>query len=182
MRWLLLPSSSRRLSLEQLRKRANLYAKDLGHVVVSPRKRKRGKAAMVHQDGCRCGLEDGVCKDIRKIWKHKFPPCDCRLSRLPSTKPVYGTKRRQTRAKIAAQAYAQRRCLGLPPDAPPNLRFSPIHFHPNYIRDHPEGLNKKAVLLSEAEARKYGMVTRWNKVSTEYDDTHGEATPVTCNS
>ena len=170
MKWVLLPSSTRKSVLSQLRQRAGRYAKDLGKVV-SPRKRKRGKEEMTHQNGCRCGLEDGVCKELRENLKHKFPACDCRLSRLPSTNPVYGTKKRQTRAKVAAQAYAQRRCLGLPPDAPANLRFSPIHFHPDYIHNHPEGLKRKAVLLEESEAMKYGMVTRWNTVTTKYDGT-----------
>ena len=77
----------------------------------------------------------------------------------------------------------------MPPDAPGGLRYSAVHWHPDYARAHPKGMGRKAVLLDEEEAAKYGMdirctttytsnyvfltgmITRWNPVSTAYDGT-----------
>ena len=84
---------------------------------------------------------------------------------------VYGKREKQRRLRKSVYANAQRKCLGLPPDAAAGLRFSPVHWHPEYVRNHPKGLERKPVLLEPSEAAKYGMVTIWNKVSTEYDDT-----------
>ena len=75
------------------------------------------------------------------------------------------------RAKLRALALAQRRCLGLPSDAPAGQRFSAVHWHPEYARAHPKGMGRKAVLLTRDEALKYNMITRWHKVSVEYDGT-----------
>ena len=73
--------------------------------------------------------------------------------------------------KKIALAEAQRKCLGLPPDAPAGLRFSAVHWHPQYASNHPKGMGRLPVLLEPKEAAKYGMVTVWNKVSTQYDGT-----------
>lgn len=77
----------------------------------------------------------------------------------------------------------------MPPDAPGGLRYSAVHWHPDYALAHPKGMGRKAVLLDEAEALKYGMdirctttytsnyvfltgmITRWNPVSSAYDGT-----------
>ena len=75
------------------------------------------------------------------------------------------------RAKLRALALAQRRCLGLPSDATAGQRFSAVHWHPVYARAHPKGMGRKPVLLDKDEAIKYGMLTRWNPISTEYDGT-----------
>ena len=82
-----------------------------------------------------------------------------------------GNRDKFRRAKKRQLALAQRRCLGLPEDAPPRLRFSAVHWHPDYALAHPKGMGRSAVLLSKNEATKYGMVTRWNPVSTAYDGT-----------
>lgn len=45
-----------------------------------------------------------------------------------------------------------------------------VHWHPGYVRDYPKkSCSSKAHLLEESEAKKYGMLTRWNTVSTKYD-------------
>ena len=46
-----------------------------------------------------------------------------------------------------------------------------MHWHPEYALAHPKGMGRKAVLLSKDEGAKYGMITRWNPVSTAYDGT-----------
>lgn len=51
------------------------------------------------------------------------------------------------------------------------VRFSVVHWHPDFARDYPKGIGGKPVLLEESQARKYGMITRWNQVSVKYDGT-----------
>lgn len=135
MKWVTLPCTTR---VATLKKRADRLVKDLSPVV-SPRKRKRGKAATAQNNGCCCKLEK--CKQIRLEAggrENRLPACEPRTARLPSTKPAYGIRDRRKRAQVSAQAYAQRRCLGLPPNAPARQRFSAVHFHPNYARDFPK--------------------------------------------
>ena len=71
-----------------------------------------------------------------------------------------GNRDKYRRTKKRQLALAQRRCLGLPEDAPPRLRFSAVHWHPEYALAHPKGMGRKAVLLCKDEAAKYGMDIR----------------------
>ena len=90
-----------------------------------------------------------------------------------------GKRDNQRRERLRGLAEAQRRCLGLPKDTPAikkdtkgaRVRFSAVHWHPDFVRDYPKGIGRTPVLLEEAQARKYGMVTRWNQVSIKYDGT-----------
>ena len=59
----------------------------------------------------------------------------------------------------------------MPSDAPGGSHYSAVHWHPEYALAHPKGMGRKAVLLSKDEGAKYGMITRWNPVSTAYDGT-----------
>ena len=84
---------------------------------------------------------------------------------------AYGQRERRRRKTRLDYADAQRKCLGLPPDAPGGLRFSPVHWHPAYACAHPKGMGRRATLLDPQEAARYGMITVWNKVTEEYDGT-----------
>ena len=47
-----------------------------------------------------------------------------------------------------------------------------VHWHPDYVRDYPaKSRSNKAHLIEESEAKAFGMLTRWNTVSTKYDGT-----------
>lgn len=85
-------------------------------------------------------------------------------------------KKDERRKRRARQAFGEavRKCLGVPPDAPKNTNFSAVHFHPEYARNHPDGMGRKLKLLDPKEAARYGMTTIWNKPSCEYNE---EGTP-----
>ena len=59
----------------------------------------------------------------------------------------------------------------MPPTAPENLHYSVVHWHPDYVRAYTKGTGRVPTLLEPSEADRYGMVTSWNKVSTDYDGT-----------
>ena len=188
MRWIPLPITTR---ISTFLRRADNRVSDVSPgLSPPPRKRKKLNPNLNVEEvgenhGCKCRLGN-VCKHARleAVDNGELPKGDLRLSEFPSTKKVRGKRDKWRREKLRHNAWAQRRCLGLPMDEPAHThldakgkkkgskRFSMVHWNPDYVRDYPKkSRSRRPNLIKESEARKYGMFTRWNPVSTKYDGT-----------
>lgn len=52
-----------------------------------------------------------------------------------------------------------------------DYNYSVLHWNPDYARAYPKGIGRLPTLLDPLEAKQYGMVNRWNKVTKKYDGT-----------
>ena len=164
MTWVPLPTSVRRSTLQhRVERRVSMLSPAL-----SPPLRKRGRIDSSQNKGCKCALGD-VCRRLRL--KTTLPPCQPRLAAYPKDSKVYGTREKRRRAKMRGLAVAQRKALGLPPDAPAGGRFSAVHWHPDYARKYPKGMGRKPVLLKPSEVRNYSH-------TYTYTNTHTPPTPM----
>ena len=50
-----------------------------------------------------------------------------------------------------------------------DFNFSVVHWNPEYVRKYPKWIGRKPKLLDPLEAKGFGMVTRWNRVTKDYD-------------